>query len=85
MLKQGWEELLAMAFSPDDPPHKIETCRRMFYSGAAHLYFGVMKGLSPGIDTVTTGDLELLAAVEAELEEFRLGILGRLETTGRAQ
>ena len=76
-LDADFVRLMAMAFTTTDlarmPPDQLRECRRFFFAGAKALFRLINEGMQPDGE-VTADEEALVAAVEAELEQFGIDL-----------
>jgi len=65
-----WRSYLRSVMPANAGANQVVETRRAFYAGAAALYFSIMTGLDGGTEE-TPGDMEMIASIARELQEFR--------------
>jgi len=83
IIEGGWAGLRLMAINPDAPPVQLDVMRMAFFAGAHHLYSSILAILDPGAE-VTERDLEMMAKIRAELDEFGDQLELEIKTEGNA-
>jgi hypothetical protein len=68
-IEEAWKGYREHVVPPGASATQVEECRRAFFAGAATLFHGVMKSLSPG-NGVTSGDERFMIGLMEEIEEF---------------
>lgn len=68
-IDKGWQSYRNLVIPRDAPEIQVNECRQAFYAGAAILFHALMTALDPG-DDPTTADLQRMADIQNELDEF---------------
>jgi hypothetical protein len=68
-VREAWDLFRTKVYPPTTPPIQIREARRAFYAGAEMLMLQILKGLSPGPNSMES-DEDYLAALHYELHAF---------------
>jgi hypothetical protein len=69
LIAQGWERYRAGVLPPNASKVQVDETRNGFYAGAYHLFTGIIKNLSPGIEP-TEADYDMLRDIDVEFKTF---------------
>jgi hypothetical protein len=69
-IEEQWNEFRRSVLSKDAPQIQIDEMRKAFFAGVVALFGHVLGNLSEGND-VKEQDLQMMASIHEELEEFR--------------
>jgi hypothetical protein len=68
-VRDAWESYRGQVLPVTAPPIQVRETRRAFYAGAEMLMLQILKGLSPGPNSMQS-DEDYLAALHYELHAF---------------
>lgn len=83
LIEAGFVGLRKAAMDPEAPEIQVREMRMAFMAGAQHLFGSIMSILDPG-DDVTDRDLERMAKISEELDQFYHEFTASIQTKGRA-
>ncbi|HVI92326.1 MAG TPA: hypothetical protein VM659_28810 [Dongiaceae bacterium] len=69
LIEAGWHSLRMMAIPEDAGYVQLSEMRAAFFAGAQHVFATLLRTLDDD-DDVTEGDLNRVALIQAELDEF---------------
>jgi hypothetical protein len=75
LVADQWADFLKRVVPTDAGPTQLRETRRAFYAGAQCLFVGILNRLESG-EEETPADLELMADIEAEFQDFAEKIRG---------
>lgn len=80
LIEDGWMSLEKASLSHAGAMQRRE-CRKFFYAGACHVFYSVLRQVSPG-DDVQQVDIEMMDAIDQELQAFGASLANELTTEG---
>lgn len=68
-IQSGWATYRSLVIPKDAPAIQVKETRQAFFAGASVLFETLMLALDPG-EEPTDADLQRMAAIQTEIDEF---------------